>query len=126
MRFAESAGKLGGTLVAMAHTRLELAALEVEEESQRFLRQLLVSLFALFLAGVAVVLAVFLVVLVFWDSYRLQAVLVAIGVLLGAAALLGLKVRRELHNRPPLLSHTLGELRKDLDGLRAQGAGDEP
>lgn len=125
MQFLESAGRLGTTLVAMAHTRLELAALEVEEASQRFLRQLVMSLLALFLVGIAVILAAFFVILVFWDSYRLQAVLAMAVLFLGGGVLLGLKVRRELREAQPLLSNTLGEMRKDIESLRAAKAGDE-
>lgn len=128
MQFLESAGRLGATLVTMAHTRLELAALEVEEASQRFLRQLLVSLLALFLVGIAVVLAAFFVILVFWDSYRLQAVLAMAALFLAGGVLLALKVRRELRAAQPLLGGTLGEMRKDIECLRAttadEGQGD--
>lgn len=125
MQFLESAGRLGSTLVAMAHTRLELAALEVEEASQRFLRQLVVSLLALFLVGIAIVLGAFFVILVFWDSYRLQAVLGMAALFLAGGGLLALKVRRELHEAQPLLANTLGEMRKDIECLRETKAGDE-
>jgi uncharacterized membrane protein YqjE len=124
MGLLASAGRAGATLAAIVQTRLELAVVEVEEESQRFLRYLLLSLFALFLVGIAVLMAALFVVLVFWDSYRLPAVAAMMLVFAGLGAMVGGRVRAELRAKPPLLASTLAELRHDIDCIRSMGGGD--
>src|SRR4051812_1903144 len=93
MAISDTVGRLGATLLAILQTRLELAAVELEEESQRFIGYLLLSLLALFLCAIALVMGALLVVVLFWDSYRIQAVL-GMGLLFGGAGIaLGLRVR---------------------------------
>ncbi len=57
MSIADTAGRLAATLLSMVQTRLALASLEMEEQSRRYLGFLLMSLLALFLFGIAIVLA---------------------------------------------------------------------
>ena len=77
------------------------------------------AMLAASLAGGAILLATLFIILLFWDTYRLQAV-AGMAVLLGlAAAVLLRKVRAALDARPPLLSTTMAELRSDLDLVRA-------
>jgi uncharacterized membrane protein YqjE len=125
MSFTENAGRLGATLVAMLQTRAELAALEVEEESLRFLSYMVRALLALLLVGIAVVLGVFLVILLFWDSYRIEAVVGVMALLLGASAWLGLQVRRDIRNKPRLLGATIAEINKDVAAARLAMQADE-
>ena len=118
MAFAEALGRLGATLAAVLRTRLELAAIELEEESMRLLGYLLLSLLALFFVGVACVLLAFFVILMFWDSYRLQATL-AMGALFAAIGVyLGAKVRASMASKPRLLAATIDELNKDIDFVK--------
>ncbi|TFW10662.1 hypothetical protein E4L96_23355 [Massilia arenosa] len=112
---------MGATLVAMLHTRLELAVVEIEEESQRFLRYLILSLLALFLFGIASVLVALFVIVLFWDSYRLAAVAGMALVFIAAGAILAVKVRAEMRAKPPLLADTIGELRQDIACIRGLG-----
>ena len=121
MALLESAGRMGATLVAMLHTRLELAVVEIEEESQRFLRYLILSLLALFLFGIASVLVALFVIVLFWDSYRLGAVAGMALVFIAAGAILAVKVRAEMRAKPPLLADTIGELRQDIACFRGLG-----
>lgn len=118
MAIAESVGRLGATLVAMVQTRLELAAVEVEEESQRLLGYLLLSLLALFLFGIALLLLALLVIVICWDSYRIAAV-AGMAVLYGAAgALVASKVKTGFAGKPRLLEHTFAEIRKDISTVQ--------
>ena len=118
MAILESVGRLGATLVDMLQTRLELAAVEIEEESQRLLGYLLLSLLALFLSGIAMLMVALLIVIVFWDSYRIAASAGVALLFLGAAILVGLKVRNGFNSKPRLLAATIAELRKDINYLR--------
>jgi uncharacterized membrane protein YqjE len=121
MAITDTVRRLGVTLLSMMQTRLELAAVEIEEESQRLLDYFALVLLALVLFGVAMLLVALTVVLVFWDSYRIQAAL-ALAVLFGAAAaLVGIKLRASLAARPRLLAATVGELNKDINFIRNAG-----
>lgn len=113
-----AAGRIGATLVAMAGTRLELAAVEFQEDARRLLGHLAWTLLAVFLAAGALLLAALFVIAIFWDTYRLQAV-GGMAVLFGAlAGIILMKVRASMNTEAPLLSATLAELRNDIDYLR--------
>jgi uncharacterized membrane protein YqjE len=118
MAIVESVGRLGATLVDMLQTRLELAAVEMEEESQRLLGYLLLSLLALFLFGIAMLMVALLIVIVFWDSYRIAAAGSVAALFLGAAALVALKVKHGFDSKPRLLESTIAELKKDINYIR--------
>jgi uncharacterized membrane protein YqjE len=121
MAIVDTVTRLGATLVAMVQTRLELAAVEMEEQSQRFQRNLLLSLLAMFLFGIALVLVALFVVILFWDSYRIAAVLGMAALFALAALALGLKVRAGVAGRPRLLAATLAELQKDIEFVKSAG-----
>jgi uncharacterized membrane protein YqjE len=121
MAIVDTVTRLGATLVAMLQTRLELAAVEMEEQSQRFQRNLLLSLLAMFLFGIALVLVALFVVILFWDSYRIAAVLGMAALFALAALALGLKVRASVAGRPRLMAATLAELQKDIEFVKSAG-----
>ena len=125
MAIIESVGRLGATLIAMTQTRLELAAVEIEEESQRLLGYLMLGLLSLLLFGIAMLLVALVIILVFWESYRLEA---AIGMALlfgGAAAFCAAKLKTSIAAKPRLLAATVAELNKDVNAVRNAGAGNE-
>ena len=125
MAIAESVGRIGATLVAMLQTRLELAAVEVQEELQRFLGYVVLALASLILFGIAALLVVLLVVVIFWDSYRLQAI-GAMAVLFSVAGgAIAMQVKRSVDARPRLLGATVAELNKDVNFIRNAGHADE-
>jgi uncharacterized membrane protein YqjE len=62
---------LAATLVAIVHTRLDLLSSDLEEERAHVLSLLVLSLSALFFLGIGVLLVTLLVVVAFWDTYRL-------------------------------------------------------
>jgi uncharacterized membrane protein YqjE len=123
MALLATAGRIASTLVAMVGTRLELAAVEFQEDARRLLGYLAWALLAVFLAAGAAMLVALFVILLFWDTYRLQAV-AGMAVLLGVAALLIVSnVRSKLNAQTPLFAATLAELRNDVDYLRHAAAG---
>jgi uncharacterized membrane protein YqjE len=122
MALFSTVGRLASTLVAMVGTRLELAAVEFQEDARRLLGYLAWSLLAVFLAAGAVMLAALFVILLFWESYRLQAV-AGMAVLLGLGAfLIVASVRSKLNAQTPLFADTLAELRKDVEYVRHAAA----
>ena len=125
MPILESVGRLGSTLVDMVHTRLELAAVEVEEESQRMLGYLLFGLLSIILFGVAFLLLAFLVIVLFWDTHRIAAVGGMAALFAVAGAIVAMKVKAGFDNKPRLLEHTIAELRKDMAYARTAGRIDD-
>jgi uncharacterized membrane protein YqjE len=122
MALFSTVGRIASTLVAMVGTRLELAAVEFQEDARRLLGYLAWSLLAVFLAAGAVMLAALFVILLFWESYRLQAV-AGMAVLLGLGAfLIVASVRSKLNAQTPLFADTLAELRKDVEYVRHAAA----
>jgi uncharacterized membrane protein YqjE len=125
MSIMETVGRIGGTLLAMVETRLELAALEVEEESQRLLGYFALALLSLILLGIAMVLVSLTIILVFWDSYRLHAALVLAALFGMAGTMVGMKLRTAFRTRPRMLASTVAELNKDVNFFRTAGHQDE-
>jgi len=120
MTISATVGRIGSNLLAMVRTRLELAAIELQEETHRLVGYLVWGVAAAFFAVVAVLLAILFVLVLFWDTHRL----LAIGVMTGLFALLGLlaffKLRGDLVTRPPLMAATLAELRKDAQAVKGE------
>jgi uncharacterized membrane protein YqjE len=116
----DSLSMFGATLVAIAHTRLELLSLDLEEEREHLFRILLLSLVAVFLLGIGVVLAAMLLVVAFWETHRLlvlgilTALFLALGVVLWAYAV------HIVRAKPRLFSASLAELQKDQEELSSR------
>lgn len=80
--------RLGGTTLELARVRLELLSTEVERQKLSILSALLWAALGSVCAAVGLVLLSGLVVLLFWDSYRLQAIAGLVFVYFIAAALM--------------------------------------
>lgn len=115
----QSLRRLADTAVGMVQVRLELFGTELEQEKQRLFDALLRAALGLLLLGLALVLAIAFVVLLFQEGYRLPA----IGVLtlifggLGAWLLQGARTRLRAGEDGPF-GLSLSELRRDRDALR--------
>jgi uncharacterized membrane protein YqjE len=105
------------TLVAMAHTRVELFGTEIEEEVRRVVALLLGGVLVLALASLALVFSGLVVIAAYWDTHRVAATVgVAIGFIV-LAAVAYLAVRQRTRRQSRLLSSTLDELERDLELL---------
>ena len=125
MAIMETVGRIGGTLLAMVETRLELAALEIEEETQRLIGYVMLALLSLILFGIAMVLVSLAIILMFWETYRLQAAL-GLAALFGiAATVIGMKLKTAFATRPRMLASTVAELNKDVHFFRNAGRDNE-
>lgn len=114
---------VAATLLASGRTRLELLGTEFEEEKLRAIRLLIAALAMVFCLGVATLLGVGLLVLVFWDSRVL-----VVGGFAGLFLLLGgvfytMLTRAAKRTQPPFAS-TLAELEEDLRQLKAAARND--
>ncbi len=108
-----SLSALATTLLAIAHTRLDLLSNDLDEEKEQIFAQMVLTLVALFCFGVGVVLALILLVVTFWYTHRLLVLgglsgcFVTFGMLLWAYGL------HKAKTRPKLFAASLSELAKD-------------
>lgn len=121
----ESIPRLLGAVSGLIATRFRLLGIELEEELER-----MISL-ALLLAAAAVFASMFLLVLtllimvVFWDDYRITAAVVLAGIYggLGLACLLG--VRRVLRRGGTPFATVAREFERDQSLLAGRQEGEE-
>src|SRR5499427_6514844 len=115
--FFRSVSNLLGTIVAIAHTRIELLTTELQEEMHGVAQIMLWSLVALLSAGMGLFLAALVVIFLFWDTHRLAASLAVTAFFFLLALVAALTLRSKVRNRPKLLEETLAELAKDRKQL---------
>lgn len=116
----QSLNNFAGTLVAIAHTRLELLTTELQEEVRQVGAILLWAFIAVFAAMMALFLGALAVIFVFWDTHRIAASLVMIAAFIAVAIGAAWVLVKKLRLKPPLLDDTLAELARDRDQLRAR------
>jgi uncharacterized membrane protein YqjE len=121
-RLLASLRQLALTALAMAHTRLALAGVELEEELQRLVG-LMLSLLGLLVFGLMGVLMLSFTVVLAVDASQRVAVMAGFAVVyLGLAAWCVWRVQRMLATRPPFLQATLAEMARDREALQAASA----
>jgi uncharacterized membrane protein YqjE len=118
------ANGVGGALVGLIGTRLELLGIELREEALQLQQMLVLGIVAAFFLGAALVLAGVLVAAAFWDSHRLLA-LGSVAALYAIVGVVGLgRLRSSVLRRAPPFDATVKELQADLQALReASGRG---
>jgi uncharacterized membrane protein YqjE len=113
---------LAASLLAILQTRLELISVEVEEEWLRLAGFFVLGLICLFCASMAILLLTALVIAVFWDTYRIQAMVVLVLAFALAGALVWRTLTTRFRNKPAFLGATLAELGRDSEQLRGQSS----
>jgi uncharacterized membrane protein YqjE len=116
----ESLRNLARTFLAIVQTRLEIFASEIDEQRALLARIAVLAAVAAFCLGLAVILLVLFVVVLFWDADRLLAIGVLAGVLAAGGITALIMLQAAVRRRPKLLSATLAELRKDRAKLEGQ------
>lgn len=122
MSITAAVRRIGADVLDLARTRLELAAIELQEGAHRLIGYLAWALAAAVLGLFTLALVILFVLVLFWDTHRLaavggMAVLFALG-----TAFAAMKLRAGLAARPPMLPATLAELRKDAAALKGEHA----
>src|SRR3954464_456772 len=92
--------RLGRTAIGTLQNRVELAAVELQEERQRLFELILLTGGALMLAGIALVLFSAAVVLLFAPAYRIYAAVGLAVLYLAGAAALRLRIKERLQSSP--------------------------
>jgi len=113
----DSLRNLARTFVALVQTRLEIFASELDEGRAHLERIAVLAAIAAFCLGLAVVLLVFFLVVLFWDTNRLLAIGVLAGIFAAGGIAAALRLRAVIAQRPKFLLATLEELRKDARKL---------
>lgn len=118
MAIFETVGRIGATLIDMVRTRLELAAVDIEEETQRIIGYVVLALAALILFGIALLLLALTVILLFWETHRVAAAAGMVALFGVGAAIAAFKLKSSFTNRPRFMAATVDELNKDLNYFR--------
>lgn len=113
----ESLKRLAGTLLAIVQTRLELLSNELEAELLRIRQMLFYGIVTLFFFGLAIMLLTVFIVVLFWDSYRLQVLGGLTALFFFAGLMVWNALRRVARERSKLFSTSLDELTDDRDRL---------
>jgi uncharacterized membrane protein YqjE len=116
----QSLSNFAGSLIAIAHTRLQLLTTELQEEVRQVGGILLWAFIAAFTAMLALFLGALAVIFAFWDTHRIAASLAMIGLFIAIAIGAALVLAKKLRSKPPMLDDTLAELAKDRDNLRSR------
>jgi uncharacterized membrane protein YqjE len=110
------------TLLTLAHTRLELVAVEIEEQLRRAASVLLWSVLAIFFGSLTVLLLAITIVIAFWEEHRLLAAGLVTGTFALMAVVAVICILRQLRARPKLLSASVAELARDAAALDRDAA----
>src|ERR1017187_961171 len=108
----ESLGRLLKTVIVIAHNRLELLLVEVQEERWRFFNALLLAGVVLILALMTLMAATITIVVVCVKADRLDLVVALVLLYLAATIFSFWRLRNRLKKWAPF-SATLAELKKD-------------
>jgi len=110
--------RLGAATLALGRIKLELLALEWQDEKARIAQLLLYATVGALLAGFALIALALTGTVALWDTPQRMLALVVTTVLLGAGALASVwRVFTLLHGTSPLAA-TVNELRRDEAALR--------
>jgi len=116
----DSLRNLARTLVALVQTRLEIFASEIDEQGAVLARIAVLAAVAALCLGLAVILMVLFVAVLFWDTNRLLAIGAMAAIFAAGGMIACLMLRSAIAHRPKLLAATLAELRKDKSKLEGQ------
>ncbi|MBI5257782.1 MAG: phage holin family protein [Burkholderiales bacterium] len=105
--------RLGASLLALLRIRLELLAIEVQEEKDRIASLLVWAVLTALMAGFGAVFVALFITVALWDTHRLAALGIAALVFVGLALLALLRVRRLVGLRSTMFQASMAELRQD-------------
>lgn len=111
-----SARRLLDTVLATAQNRVELFAVEVQEEKYRLVELLILAGAALFLGAVGVALLLFVIIFLVPENWRLGTAAALGGLCLLGVVLIAVRLKKRL--RQPPFEDSIDQLRKDWQCLK--------
>jgi uncharacterized membrane protein YqjE len=122
---SDSVRRLGASFLALGRIRLELLAIEVQEEKERAVAMLFWAVLSALVGGFGLVFGALLLTMVLWDSHRLLALGLSTGLFIMLAAYGLWRIGQLSAGGATLFSSSLAELASDERVLRGAGpAGD--
>ena len=125
--FRTAAARFVNSALALAHTRVELASVELAEERERLKRSAMLIAGAVFMLSFAILGVATWIVAYFWDTHRLEAIAAVTAIFALAGGFLLWRNAALARDAPAPFSATLAELAKDrtwLSGGGERGAGE--
>ena len=113
----ESIKGLGETLVEVMRIKIEILSLDVKESRIRFISVLMLGVFSLILLSLGIILGIFWLIIVFWETNRLLVLGVLSSVFLFTGILMLTVVIWKIKNGPEPFESTMTELNKDSVAL---------
>lgn len=109
----DSLKTLAGSVTAILHTRMELLAIDLEEARERLTMLITLLLMALFFIGVGIVLLTLLIIVLFWDTHRLQVMAGLTGLFLAGGVAAAWMAVQKMRTLPRVFAATLAILYRD-------------
>lgn len=110
--------EVGVAMLSIAHSRATLAGIELAEERERLLRRMLLAVLAILALGLSVAVFTLLMVVIFWDTWRVQVLVIFLCLYAALGFWCVARMRAEAAQAPILLERTLAELEHDLEALK--------
>ncbi|MDX5410140.1 MAG: phage holin family protein [Thauera sp.] len=117
-RLAESLHGIVDAGLQTVQTRLELLAVELQEEKLRLAGLALNTVLAGLLLGFGLVFLMIFLTVLFWEEHRLLALGLATAICLGGGLLAARNAARAFRSGTKLFSASLAELARDRDALK--------
>lgn len=121
---AQGVQRYMATLLQGLKFRGELLSVEWQEEKQRLFRLVLGAVVAAMSASMAVVSINVLILVMFWDSYRMQVVVGFCFFYALLALVVGFSIRRQIREAQVPFQATFDELKKDGERLLSRKESD--
>lgn len=113
-------GRIGANALALVHTRIALAGIELVEERDRLKSALILVIVGVVFAAFALMTATIFVIALFWDTHR-EGAIIGVTVFYALVAVLALwRASSIRHDAPAPFAATLAELEKDREQLTAR------
>ena len=110
--------RLGASFITLGRIRLELLAIEVQEEKDRIVLLLLWAVLTALMAGFGAIFVALFITVALWDTHRLAALGVVAAVFIGLAVLGAMRMKRLAGSGSTLFQTSIAELRADSAALR--------
>lgn len=116
-----AARRLSASVLALGRIRLELLAIEVQEEKERATALLFWSVLGALMVGFGLVFIALVATVVFWETHRVVALAIGAVVFVTLAVVSLRRVAQLAGEGTTLFQASLGELRADEAALRSRG-----
>ena len=114
----ETLREVGVAMLAGGATAGQLRIPAAAEERERLLRRMLLAVLAILALGLSVAVFTLLMVVIFWDTWRVQVLVIFLCLYAALAVWCMARMRAEAAQAPILLERTLTELEHDLEALK--------